>query len=243
MGRIIITAKTPIENLETEVSIDSKATVKELIQKVASIFNFDPQYSVIMFRGEELPPHRTLEASDIKDGFAVLVLPQALPKLVTVNVRRALGGQPTQVRIEPDATIRTVLELAVSGSALDMTRIIPMYNGTRLSLEETLENAGIRDGSTIVLTPRMEEPPEPQVPQPSTPPPQTPHTGVRTITPADERLLREMLGEYKMKSDSLERKMQNSFLVPKRVAYVLIVIVIILAVLILSWPYLSKFMM
>lgn len=49
-----------------------------------------------------------------------------------------------------------------------------------------------------------------------------------TITPADERFFREMLGRYKMKSDSLEQKIQNSFLVPKKAAYILIVILLVL---------------
>jgi hypothetical protein len=55
-----------------------------------------------------------------------------------------------------------------------------------------------------------------------------PEAEPRTITPADERSLREMLGRYKMKSDSLEQKIKNSFLVPKKAAYVLIVILLVL---------------
>ena len=245
MGKITINAKTRIENLETTVVIDEYATIKDLIRKVAPVFNFNPGSSVIMFRGEEIPSNQTLREADIQDGFAVLVLPQGLARSITVNIRNVFGEKQALVRTEPDTRIRNVLEEAATELDLDdMTRVIPMYDGNQLSLDQTLKRAGIKDDSTIILIPQMEEPPEPspQVSQPVTRPQEILHTtGPSTISPADERALRQMLGEYKAKSDSLEQKIQNSVLIPRKVAYVLIVIVIISAVLILLWPYLGKF--
>jgi hypothetical protein len=243
MGKITINAKTHVENLETKVIMDDEATIKELIRKVAPEFNFNPGSSVIMFRGEEVPPDKTLKEADIQDGFAVLILPLGLQKSITVTIRNVLGGDQASVRIEPDATVRHVLEEAASELNLDdMRRIIPIYNGNSLSLDQTLERAGITNDSIIILTPQMEELPEApsQASQPMTPSQEVPHTiGSRTITPADEKFLREKLGEYKAKNDSLEHKIQKNFLIPKKVAYVLIVVAIISAILILSWPYLS----
>ncbi|MBU7019076.1 MAG: hypothetical protein HXS44_16315 [Theionarchaea archaeon] len=246
MGKITINAKTQVENLETKVTMDDEATIRELIRKAAPEFNFNPGSSVIMFRGEEIPPDKTLKEADIQDGFAVLILPLGLQKNITVTIRNVLGGDQASVRIEPDSTVRHVLEEAASELNLDdMTRIIPMYNGNPLSLDETFERAGIKDDSIIILTPQMEELPEtpPQVSQTVTPSQEVPPTqGSGTITQADEKLLREMLGEYKARNDSLEEKIQGNFLIPKRVAYVLIVVVVISAILLLSWPYLSTIM-
>jgi hypothetical protein len=240
MGKITVTAKTPIESLEATITIDEEATVKELTQEVAPKFGFNPEDAVIMFRGIELQLDQTLKEADIQDGFAVLVSPQAIPKLITVHVRNALGDKRISMRVEPDATLREVLEKAVPQLELDISQVSPMHKGVRLSLGDTIVNTGIEDDSTVVLTPRMDEPtePPPQVVQPSAPPPRV-QTGTSTITPADEKLLREMLGMYKMKSDSLEQKTKNSFLVPKKAVYVFIVIVIILAVLVVLWPYLT----
>lgn len=246
MGKITITAKTQIENLETTVTVDEEATIGDLIRKVAPIFGFNPEHSVIMFRGEEIPPIQTLKEADIQDGFAVLVLPQKLPKLITVNVKNVLAGQRTSVRIESYATVHNVLEEAVSESALDTKGIVPMYREKTLSLGQTLEEAGIKDGSTIVLVPQMERSPEsrPQVSQPRQGilPTTSLTTGIKTITPADEKLLREMLGEYKRKYDSLGLRIKNCFLIPKKVAYFFIVVAVISVILVFLWPYLRESM-
>lgn len=248
MGTITITAKTPTENLETTLTIDSEATIENLTQEVAPVFDFDPERSVIMFRGDELPPRQTLKEAGIQDGFAVLVLPQGLPKLLTINIRNALSGQQTQVRIDSSATIRNVLERAVPELTLDITKVIPMHNEKRLILGQSLTDAGIEDGSTIVLTPHVEEPKEfrPQTPQPSSPLREISHEMPRTIehrtiSPADEKFLREKLGEYKKKADYLELKIKNSFLIPKKAVYILVVIIIIILAIVTVFFHFNPF--
>jgi hypothetical protein len=235
MGKITVTAKTPTENLEAKISIEERSTVKKLIQKVAPEFNFDPEHSVIMFRGDELSPDQTLEEAGVQDGFAVLALPKGLPRLVSVTVRNS-QNKVSHVQIEPTATVGNLLEMVSSDLTLDLEKAIPTFNGAELPHGQTLEDSGIGDNSLVLVSPRIENPSE--LTQDSSGSYQSENSHVfQTITPADEKALRKMLGHYKANYDSLELKMRNNFLVPKKIVYILLLITGISAALALIWVY------
>jgi len=238
MGKITVTAKTPTENLEAQISIDEKSTVKKLIQKVVPEFDFDPEYSVIMFRGDELPPNQTLEEAGIQDGFAVLVLPCGLPRLISVTVRDN-QNRKRRVQIEPTATVGNLLELVNSELALDLGKAIPTFNGSELSYEKTLEDSGITDDSLILISHGTTNSSE--LSHDSNGSCQSENSlSFQTITPADEKALRKMLGHYKESYESLELKMRNGFLIPKKMVYILLLIVGVSAALALVWNMFMK---